>query len=115
MVFGIKVQLPVSVAFGTNEEFDLRVRLEGELGKALTEAGAGECVGGEIDTSHLRLYIETSSDPQHALVVTKRVLAEAEVLDLSFIILETSSPSDPDDRDWRVLWPENHAGALPVG
>ena len=31
MTYGMIVQLPVSVAFGTDEEFDLRVRLESDL------------------------------------------------------------------------------------
>ena len=87
MTFGMIVQLPVSVAFGSDEEFDLRIRLERELSAALAEAGAGECAGGEIDTSHLKLHLEAIVDPRSALDVTKAVLARAEVLGRAVVVL----------------------------
>jgi len=114
MAFGMIVQLPVSVAFGTDEEFDLRIRLERELGQALAEAGAGECAGGEIDTSHLKLYLEVIPDPQPALDAAKAVLEQADVLGRSVVVLETRNEEDPDDRDWKVLWPPNYSGAFRV-
>jgi hypothetical protein len=114
MTFGMIVQLPVSVAFGSDEEFDLRVRLERELSAALAEAGAGECAGGEIDTSHLKLHLEAIVDPRSALDVTKAVLARAEVLGRAVVVLETRCEADPDDRDWQVLWPPNYSGAFRV-
>ena len=40
MTYGMTVQLPVSVAFGTDEEFDLRVQLESDLTRALASAHA---------------------------------------------------------------------------
>jgi hypothetical protein len=108
------VRLPVSVAFGTDEEFDLRVRLEKELGTALAESGNGECTGGEIDTSFLKLYLDAFGDPLLALEIAKGVLERAEVLDQSVVILETRLQRDPDDYDWRVLWPPNYAGTFHV-
>jgi hypothetical protein len=114
MAFGMIVQLPVSVAFGTDEEFDLRVRLERELATALTEAGAGECAGGEIDTSHLKLYLEAIPDPGRALDATKTVLDRANVLGRAVVVLETRCHADPDDRDWKVVWPPNYVGAFRV-
>ena len=114
MAFGMIVQLPVSVAFGTDEEFDLRVRLERELATALAESGTGECAGGQIDTSHLKLYLEAIADPLPTLDVTKAVLERAEVLDRAVVVLETRCPTDPDDRDWRVVWPPNHVGSFRV-
>src|SRR5437762_2441251 len=63
MTYGMIVQLPVSVAFGTDEEFDLRVQLESDLTRALAMARAGECVGGGIDTSHLNLQFDGITDP----------------------------------------------------
>jgi hypothetical protein len=112
MAFDMIVQLPVSMAFGTDEEFDLRVRLEQDLSAALAEAGAGTCGGGEIDTSHLKLYLDSIPDALPALDVVKAVLARSGLLARAMIVLETCCGSDPDDRDWRVLWPPNYSGAF---
>ncbi len=114
MTFGMIVQLPVSVAFGTDEEFDLRVRLERVLTVALAEACAGECTGGEIDTSHMKFHLSGIPDPAPALAVTKAVLARCELLGCAVVALELSCEADPDDRDWKVLWPPNYVGACPV-
>lgn len=112
MIHGIIVQLPVSVAFGTDEEFDLRVQLESDLTRALASARAGECVGGGIDTSHLNLQFDGITDPPVALSLLKQVLAAAGQLSRAVIILETPSVTDPDDRDQQVLWPVNQAGKV---
>jgi hypothetical protein len=114
MTYGLIVQLPVTVAFGTDEEFDLRVRLEGELASALAAARAGECTGGGIDTSHLTLQVENISDPDRALGVVKDVLAGAGLLGRALVVLETRPEADPDDRDLQVLWPANHSGKFRV-
>src|SRR5213082_2502060 len=114
MAFGMIVQLPVSVAFGTDEEFDLRVRLERELAAALAAARAGECAGGGIDTSHLNLHLDNVPDPPAALGVVKDVLARSGLLGRAVVVLETHDPGDPDDRDWQVLWPPNYTGPLRV-
>jgi hypothetical protein len=102
------------VAFGTDEEFDLRVRLERELAAALAPTRAGECAGGGIDTSHMNLHLEGISEPPVALAVVKEVLSAAGLLGRSVIVLETRSAADPDDRDLQVLWPPNHSGMFRV-
>ena len=107
MAFGMIVQLPVSVAYGTDEEFDLRVRLERELATALAAAKAGECSGGEIDTSHMNLRLDGIADPVPALAATKEVLARSGLLSRAVVVLETRCESDPDERDCQVLWPPN--------
>jgi hypothetical protein len=114
MTYGMTVQLPVSVAFGTDEEFDLRVQLESDLTRALASARAGECVGGGIDTSHLNLQFDGISDPSVALSLLKQVLSAAGQLSRAVIVLEIPSPGDPDDRDQQVLWPASRAGKFPV-
>lgn len=114
MTHGMIVQLPVSVAFGTDEEFDLRIQLESDLTRALASAHAGECVGGGIDTSHLNLHFDGISDPAMALSLLKQVLAAAGQLSRAVIILETPSLSDPDDREQQVLWPSSRAGKIRV-
>jgi len=114
MTYGMIVQLPVSVAFGTDEEFDLRVQLERELAQALTAARAGECAGGGIDTTHLNLQLEGISDPSAALSVVKGVLTSTGQLSRALVVLETRSPSDPDDREHKVLWPANYSGMFRV-
>ena len=113
MTHGITVQLPVSVAFGTDEEFDLRVQLESDLTRAFASAHRpGECVGGGIDTSHLNLQFDGITDPPVALSLLKQVLAAAGQLSRAVIILETPSVTDADDRDQQVLWPANRAGKV---
>jgi len=108
MAHGMIVRLPVSVSYGTDEEFDLRVRLEHELATALAATRVGECVGGGIDTTHLNLHLEGISDPPAALAVVKGVLDGAGVLDRTLVVLETLSPANPDDCDQQVLWPANY-------
>lgn len=105
MTVGMIVRIPVTVAFGTDEEFDLRVRLERDLGLALITVGVGECAGGEIDSSHLLLHVAKVADPVSALSVTQDVLARAGLLTRSEIVLETRSKADPDEPIWQVLWP----------
>jgi hypothetical protein len=112
MTHGIIVQLPVSVAFGTDDEFDLRVQLESDLTRALASARAGECIGGGIDTSHLNLQFDGITDPPVALSLLKQVLAAAGQLNRAIIILETPSVTDPDDRDQQVLWPVSRASKV---
>jgi len=107
MTAGMIVQFPVSVAFGTDEEFDLRVRLERELNAALVAVGAGDCVGSETDTSHTKLYVSNLNDTLSALNVTKEVLTRSGLLSTATVVLETRMKSDPDDPDLQVLWPLN--------
>ena len=113
MAFDMIVQLPVSMAFGTDEEFDLRVRLEQELSAALAEAGAGTCGGGEIDTSHLKLYLDSIPDALPALDEVKAVLARSGFWARAMIVLETCWRVRPGrSRLKRVLWPPNYSGAF---
>ncbi|MBA4062921.1 MAG: hypothetical protein C0501_04280 [Isosphaera sp.] len=107
MTYAMLLRLPVSVAFGTDEEFDLRVRLERELAAALPGAG----VSGEIGTTHLELRAEEVADPGPALAAAKEVLARSGRLGGAVVLLETPCPADPDDREWRVLWPPHQVGA----
>lgn len=114
MTSGLIVQLPVSVPFGTDEEFDLRVQLERELATALAGTATGEYAGGEIDTSHMNLRLDAVADPVRVLVVVKEVLARNGQLWRATIVLESRCEADPDDRDWQVVWPPNHSGVFRV-
>lgn len=105
MTAGMIVQLPVTVAFGTDEEFDLRVRLEREFTAALTTAGAGRCESSEIDTSHMKLHLGGVTNPTATLNIAKEVLTRAGLLGRAVITLETRNKLDPDDHTWQVLWP----------
>ncbi|WP_439630552.1 hypothetical protein [Gemmata sp.] len=105
MTAGLIVRIPVTVAFGTDEEFDLRVRLERELGTALAAAGAGEGAGSETGTAHMSLHFVNITDAGAALGAAKDVLARAGLLARAEVVLETRSKADPDDPTWQVLWP----------
>jgi len=105
MTFAMIVRLPISVAFGTDEEFDLRVRLEREFVAALGGAEAGCCVSGEIDASHLHIRLDCIEDVPLAFTAAKEVLNRAGLLARAVVTLETPCAADADDRDTEVLWP----------
>jgi hypothetical protein len=106
MTDALVLRLPVSVAFGTDEEFDLRVRLERELAAALP----GAEVSGEIGTAHLEVRAAGVPDPGPAAAAAAEVLARCGRLAGAVVLLETPCPADPDDRECRVLWPPHLAG-----
>lgn len=114
MIHAMIVQIPVSTAFGTDEEFDLRVRLEAELAAAIEGSGIGTCGGGEINTTDMRIILEAIADPDSALALIKNVLSAAGLLVRAMVILESRSHADPDEAAHRVLWPVNHSGKFRV-
>lgn len=114
MTFGMIVRLPVSAAYGTDAEFDLRVRLERDVARALAEIGAGESAGGEIDTSHMNIQLERVTDPAGALAAVKSVLVGEGLLGRAVVTLEVPCEADPDERESRVIWPAAAANASRV-
>jgi hypothetical protein len=114
MACGIIVQLPVTGAFGTDEDFDLRTQLERELGTALAAELAGECGRGGIEGGRMCVCLEGITDPTVTLRVVKDVLARLKVLHRAIVLLETRSEIDPDDIDREVLWSVPHGGPVRV-
>ncbi len=114
MTFDVVVRLPVSVPYGTDEDFDLRVLLEGELASSLRTLGMEQSVCGEIDTSHLNLRLDGIAEPVKVLVGTMGVLIRHGVLDRAVVLLETPSQDDPDERNSVVLWSGSDASASQV-
>lgn len=108
---GMIIQLPVTGAFGTDEDFDLRNLLERELGAALAAAQVGECGRGEIEAGRMRVCLEAISDHARALEVVKGVLSGMELLHCAVIALETRCAADPDEIDRRTLWPAQTSAA----
>jgi hypothetical protein len=102
---GMTVQLPVTGAFGTDEDFDLRILLERELGVALAAAQAGECGRGEIDGGRMCVRLEAISDPARALEVVRGVLSGLKLLHRAVVALERRCEADPDEIDRQILWP----------
>ena len=111
MAHGMIVQLPVTGAFGTDDDFDLRTQLERELGAALVRERVGECGRGEIEGGRMSVYLEAVTDPGAALRVVKDVLARLKQLQRAVVVLETRCEADPDDIDRQTLWPNQHAPA----
>jgi hypothetical protein len=109
MACGIIVQLPVTGAFGTDDDFDLRILLEKELGVALARELAGECDHGEIEDGRMSVYLEAITDPIRALHVVKTVLGQLKVLSRAVVVLETHCEADPDDIVQQTLWPAHPA------
>ena len=95
MACGLIVQLPVTGAFGTDEDFDLRTQLERELSAALAVAQAGECGRGEIDNGRMSVCLEAVVDPLHTLHIVKDVLARLKHLHRAVVVLETRSTPIP--------------------
>jgi hypothetical protein len=106
------VQLPVTVAYGTDEEFDLRVRLHQELATALQAANAGECATSEIDTAHIKFHLQGFLNPTASLNVVKDILSRAGLLSRAVVLLETRNKLDSDDHNWQVLWPQSPSGIV---
>jgi hypothetical protein len=102
------IQLPVTGAFGTDDDFDLRVQLERELGAALSAAQAGECGRGEIEGGRMSIVLESIAEPPRAFQIAKDVLARMKVLHRAVVVLETRCEADPDDIDRQTLWPLQH-------
>jgi hypothetical protein len=114
MACGLIVQIPVTGAFGTDADFDLRTQLERELEAALGAELAGECGRGEIEDGRMCIYLEAIADPALALRVVKDVLARLKVLNRAIVLLETRSDVDPDDIDREILWGAPHGAPIRV-
>ena len=108
MAHAMIVQLPVTGAFGTDADFDLRTQVERELGAALARERAGECGRGEIDDGRMCVHVENVADAAAALRVVTDVLARLKQLHRATVVLETRCEADPDDIDRQTLWPIHH-------
>ena len=108
MALGMIVQIPVTGAFGTDDDFDLRTHLERELDAALSAEQAGECGRGETEDGRMSVYLEGIEDAAIAFRTLKNVLTHFEQLHRAVILLETRCEVDPDDIDRRTLWPVHH-------
>jgi hypothetical protein len=114
MACGMIVQIPVTGAFGTDEDFDLRTQLERELEAALRAELAGECGRGGIDGGRMCICLEEITDPAVTLRIVKDVLARNKVLNRAVVLLETRSEVDPDDIDREILWSVPHGSPVRV-
>lgn len=111
MAYGMIVQLPVTGTLGTDDDFDLRVLLERELGAALMRERAGACDRGETEGGRTSVYLTEITDPALALRLVTGVLARQNVLHRATVVLETPCETDPDDTDRTTLWPAQPAPA----
>jgi hypothetical protein len=114
MACGIIIQLPVTGAFGSDEDFDLRTLLERELEAALALAQAGECGRGEMENGRMNICLESITDPSHTFQVVKDVLARLKLLQRAVVALETRCEADSDDIDRQTLWPLHHVAPARV-
>lgn len=103
MAHEMSVQLAVSGAFGTDDDFDLQIRLERDLTSALV--GLAECGRGEIDGGRMSVPLTDIADPAAALRGVKDVLSRLQLLTRATVVLETRCDLDPDDIDRQILWP----------
>jgi|GEM_PF-2796470 len=108
MAHAMVVQIPITGAFGTDEDFDLRTQLERELHSTLVAEKAGECGRGEIEDGRMCVCLEAVADPMRTLRIVKDVLARLKNLHRAIVVLETRCDADPDDIERQVLWPLHH-------
>jgi hypothetical protein len=111
MALAMVVQLSVTGAYGTDEDFDLRTLLERDLGAALARERAGEVARGEIDGGRMSVFLEAIADPGLTLGVVKDVLARLKQLHRATVVMETLCETDPDETDREILWPLRHPSA----
>lgn len=105
------VQLPVTGTVGTDDDFDLRTRLERELATALAVELAGDCGRGEIEDGRMSVPLTGVSDPIATLRIVKHVLSQLQLLNQATVVLERRCETDPDDIDRQVVWPLHHGAA----
>ncbi len=115
MALAMIIQLPVTGAYGTDDDFDLRTQLERDLAAALVCGGAGEVDRGEIDGGRMSVFLESVTDPGLTLDVVKDVLARLKQLHRATVVLETNCEADPDDTDREILWPLCHTAPVRIG
>ncbi|QJW96720.1 hypothetical protein [Frigoriglobus tundricola] len=115
MAYVMIVQLPVTGAYGSDEDFDLRTQLERDLASALARARAGEVARGEIDGGRMSVVLESFTDVDFTLGVVKDVLARLKQLHRATVVLETNCEADPDDVDRETLWPIRHTSPVRIG
>lgn len=111
MTLGMVVRLPVNGAFGTDEDFDLRARLEHDLDTALIAGCAGECGRGVTDAGFANISLESITDSNTAFTLVKGVLERHGLLGRVTVLLELPVAGDADDVERRVLWPLQPAPA----
>jgi hypothetical protein len=109
MAYEMLVQLAVTGGFGTDDDFDLQVRLEHDLAAALD--GLAECGRGEIGDGYASVPLLGVTDPDAALAAVKGVLSRLGVSHRATVALEIRSELDPDDTDRQILWPLAPAAA----
>lgn len=108
MTHSMVVQIPITGAFGTDDDFDLRTQLECKLHAALVTEDAGECGRGEIEDGRMCVCLEAIADPTRTLRIVKDVLAQLKHLHRAVVVLETRCDADADDIERQVLWPLHH-------
>lgn len=93
--------------WGTDEDFQRRLRLEKLLGAALGAAGVGECDGGDggSGTMNANMFV---TDPAAARAVILRVLAENGYADDTVVHYSATDEETGDEIEESVWWPEDY-------
>jgi hypothetical protein len=113
MACEIVVQVKVSGDVGTDDEFELRKRLEQELLAELSHTRApnkervAEFGRSEPDRGRINVILEAVTDPAAAFGIVKGVLKRLQLLDRhgTSVTTQTWSDADPDDVTAKILWP----------
>ena len=111
MTHHMTVQIPITGKWGTDEELDLRHRLEEEFQDELGELGSVD--GGDIGSGNMNVFIYGIADFAPALDRVKAVLTRHHVLDRA-VIQRSAYRNEEDDEpeEQMVVWPENFTGTF---
>ena len=94
------VQFPVD-GFGSDEEFDLRERIEEVLDAELKSFGGGECTGGDMGSGGATVFLMVR-DPTAAVPRLLEALRREGLLTDRLVVAEDTGP------EYKFWWPEGY-------
>jgi len=98
------VQFPVD-GFGTDEEFDIRCRMEELLDAELKSFGGGMCGGGDMGSGGATVFLMVR-DPASAVPRLLAALRREGLLTDRVKVFEDTGPG------YKCWWPEGYAGGF---
>jgi uncharacterized protein (TIGR03067 family) len=103
----VVVQLAV-FGFGTDAEFQRRLRIEDVVGAALEAGSNGSCTGGEGGSGTLNAFFSVRN-PRRARGIILAALRDEGLLEGATVAFRRDT-GEEESADWEVWWPEDFEG-----